>query len=70
MFVLNLQTYQFINLFWVNSIFYLARFSSRFESEIKSFTYKQKLVGMLKDKSSKIIYIHNKWLRNTQNKTI
>ena len=26
-----------------------------------------KLVGMLKDKSSQIIYIHNKQLRDTQN---
>ena len=29
-----------------------------------------KLVGMLKDKSSQIIYIHNKQLRDTQNNYI
>ena len=29
-----------------------------------------KLVGRLKDKSSVIIHIHNKWLWNTQNKNM
>ena len=27
-----------------------------------------KLVGSLKDKSSKIIYVHDKWIKDTQNK--